>query len=66
MSYTAGRMPMISLLAGLGKEVPPFGGLSQRLQSEPAVSGHASQAPEEQLPGVEQPPASSPFLQPQL
>ena len=37
MSYTAGRMPMILLLAGLGKEVlphgPPFGGLSQREQS---------------------------------
>jgi len=40
--------------------------LSQREQSLPAVSGQGSQAPEEQLPGVEQPPASSPFLQPQL
>jgi len=40
--------------------------LSQREQSLPVVSGQGSQAPEEQLPGVEQPPASSPFLQPQL
>ena len=35
-------------------------------QSEPAVSGHGSHAPEEQLPGVVQLSACSPTLQPQL
>ena len=35
------------------------------LSYEPAVSGHGSQAPEEQLPGVWQPFTCSPSLQPQ-
>ena len=42
------------------------GGLAQREQSLPSVSGHGRHAPELQLPGVIQPSACSPTLQPQL
>ena len=60
------RLP--TCLIGGGKELLPqawCGGLSQREQSLPSVSGQGRQAPAEQLPGLEQPFFSSPFLQPQ-
>ena len=52
------RQECVAILAAVGVRLTE--------QSEPAVSGHGRQAPELQLPGVVQPPRSSPILHPQL
>ena len=54
-SNTAGLSLMHSVSQGGGNEYAPQewrGGLSQREQSLPAVSGQGRQAPEEQLPDI--------------
>ena len=69
VSITAGLSARHAASHGGGKEYLPqgwTGGLSQREQSLPGVSGHGSQWPEEQFPGVVHPSNCSPTLQPHL
>ena len=68
-SSTEGCSRMHASLQGSGNPERPhgwMGGLSQREQSLPAVSGQGSQWPDEQLPGDMHESTCSPILQPQL